>query len=139
MRQGSDNQTGDSRMMSSGASRKRILIVDDEPVIRELCQRVLTEEGFKVDAIAPQASIYLTIQINLREMSTPEGKKLVTTEDATSFILDEAKIAVVPFNSFGSSSSASSTWYRLSVGTATMDDVAASITNLRNALRKLSL
>ena len=28
---------------------KRILIVDDEPVIRELCQRVLTEEGFEVD------------------------------------------------------------------------------------------
>ena len=36
-------------MMSSGARRKRILIVDDEPAIRKLCQRVLTEEGFEVD------------------------------------------------------------------------------------------
>ena len=36
-------------MISPGARRKRILIVDDEPAIRELCQRVLTEEGFEVD------------------------------------------------------------------------------------------
>jgi DNA-binding response OmpR family regulator len=28
---------------------KRILIVDDEPAIRKLCHRVLTEEGFEVD------------------------------------------------------------------------------------------
>lgn len=96
----------------------------------------LKEEGFKVDAIAPQAAIYLTIQINLRDMKTPEGKKLSTSEDATKYILDEAKIAVVPFNAFGAAHS--STWYRLSVGTAAMDDVAASIGNLRNALKKLS-
>ncbi len=36
-------------MMSPGDRGKRILIVDDEPVIRELCQRVLTEERFEVD------------------------------------------------------------------------------------------
>ena len=36
-------------MKNPVSSVKRILIVDDEPVIRELCQRVLTEEGFEVD------------------------------------------------------------------------------------------
>lgn len=96
----------------------------------------LKEEGFKVDAIAPQAAIYLTIQINLRDMKTPEGKKLSTAEEATQYILDEAKIAVVPFNAFGSSHS--SAWYRLSVGTASMEDVAGSIENLRNALKRLT-
>lgn len=96
----------------------------------------LKEEGFKVDAIDPQAAIYLTIQINLRDMKTPDGKKLSTAEDATKYILDEAKIAVVPFNAFGSSHASS--WYRLSVGTATMKDVDESISNLRSALSKLS-
>jgi len=36
-------------MKTPDSTVKRILIVDDEPVIRELCQRVLTEEGFEVD------------------------------------------------------------------------------------------
>ncbi len=36
-------------MISPGTSRKRILIVDDEPAICQLCHRVLTEEGFEVD------------------------------------------------------------------------------------------
>ena len=37
-------------MINPDTIRKRILIVDDEPVIRQFCQRVLTEEGFEVDA-----------------------------------------------------------------------------------------
>ena len=36
-------------MTKLGTHRKRILVVDDEPSIRKLCQRVLTEEGFEVD------------------------------------------------------------------------------------------
>ncbi len=96
----------------------------------------LKAEGFKVDAIAPQAAIYLTVQINLRDKVTPEGKKLITTEDATKYILDDAKLAIVPFNAFGASHN--STWYRLSVGTAKLEDVAASIGNLKNSLQKLS-
>ncbi len=36
-------------MKNSGASVKRILVVEDEPVIGEVCQRVLNDEGFKVD------------------------------------------------------------------------------------------
>ena len=39
-------------MKTPVSSVKRILIVDDEPVIRELCQRVLTEEGFEVDVVS---------------------------------------------------------------------------------------
>ncbi len=39
-------------MISRGTGRKRVLIVDDEPVIRQLCQRVLTKQGFEVDTAA---------------------------------------------------------------------------------------
>ncbi|MFC1928363.1 response regulator [Chloroflexota bacterium] len=52
-------------MIRSSASKKRILIVDDEPAIRELCQRVLTEEGFEVDT-ADNGRIALTM-ISKRE------------------------------------------------------------------------
>ena len=37
-------------------NKKRILVVDDEPVICQLCRRVLTEEDFEVD-IAPDGKV----------------------------------------------------------------------------------
>lgn len=96
----------------------------------------LKNEGFKVDAIAPQAAIYLTIKFDLHGKKTAEGKILSTTKDITKYILDEAKLAVVPFYAFGASDN--SPWYRMSVGTCKLSDVADVISNLRKALQKLS-
>ena len=39
-------------MESSSEGVKRILVVEDEPAICELCRRVLTDEGFEVDIAA---------------------------------------------------------------------------------------
>ena len=39
-------------MKNSGATVNRILLVEDEPAICEVCDRVLTGEGFKVDIAA---------------------------------------------------------------------------------------
>ncbi len=36
-------------MKNPGGRVKRVLVVEDEPAICELCQRVLTGEGFEVD------------------------------------------------------------------------------------------
>ena len=36
-------------MKNSGTDVKRILVVEDEPAISQVCQRVLTTEGFEVD------------------------------------------------------------------------------------------
>ena len=36
-------------MKNSGASPKRILVVEDEPGISQVCLRALTSEGFEVD------------------------------------------------------------------------------------------
>lgn len=36
-------------MKSSGSARRRLLVVEDEPAIREICQRTLHKEGFRVD------------------------------------------------------------------------------------------
>ncbi len=95
----------------------------------------LKAEGLKVDAIAPEAAIYLTVQFNLHGQKTAEGRELKTTQDITKYILDEGKVAFVPFNCFGASPDSS--WYRLSVGTCKLEDVNAIIENLRSALKKL--
>lgn len=98
--------------------------------------QTLKSEGLQVDAIAPMAAIYLTVKFDLKGKTTADGRVLDTTEAVTNYLLSEAKLAVVPFYAFGASKS--SPWYRLSVGTATMNDVTESIASLRVALNKLS-
>lgn len=93
-------------------------------------------EGFKVDAIAPQAAIYLTVQIDLVGKTTSNGLLLDTQQLVTSYILDEAKLALVPFSSFGASKN--STWYRLSVGRCNKGEIPEMLGKLKAALEKLS-
>ena len=95
----------------------------------------LKSEGFKVEAVSPQAAIYLTVQFDLKGFKKENGDTLETTKDITRFLLDEAKLAIVPFYAFGASDS--STWYRLSVGTCKLSDVEGIIGNLRTALKTL--
>jgi len=96
----------------------------------------LKEEGLPVDVISPQAAIYMTIRFDLKGLKTPEGTVLETTDDVTAFILNESDFAVVPFYAFGSPRE--SNWYRLSVGTAVVEEIPEIIKKLRTALRKLS-
>lgn len=96
----------------------------------------LKSEGFAVDAIVPQAAIYMTIKFDLKGKKTADGKVLESMDDVTSYILNEAGFAVVPFFAFGSSRE--SVWYRLSVGTSKMEDIPSIFDRLRNALKKLS-
>lgn len=96
----------------------------------------LKEEGFPVDAIAPQAAIYLTIKLDLKGKKTIVGKLLETQEDVISYILSEAKIAVVPFYAFGADRN--SPWYRLSVGTCVKEEIADMLKKLKAALQGIS-
>ncbi|HRO71744.1 MAG TPA: aminotransferase class I/II-fold pyridoxal phosphate-dependent enzyme, partial [Chitinophagaceae bacterium] len=95
----------------------------------------LKNEGLPVDAIAPEAAIYLTIRIDLAGRKTNDGKVLNDQNDVTSYILSEARLAVVPFYAFGASKD--SAWYRLSVGTCKKDEIEEVIAALRSALKKI--
>jgi aspartate aminotransferase len=95
----------------------------------------LKKEGFRINSIAPQAAIYLTVQFDLKGMKTTEGKILSTQSDVNNYILSEAKLALVPFNAFGSSHD--SNWYRLSVGTCKKEEISEVFSMLRKALSKL--
>lgn len=95
----------------------------------------LKSQGFTVDSIAPQAAIYLTIQIDLVGKSTGDGAMLEKQKDVTEYILNEAKLAVVPFYAFGAPKN--SNWYRLSVGTCKKEEIPEMLEKLKEALEKL--
>jgi len=96
----------------------------------------LKSEGFAVDSIEPQGALYLTVKFDLKGKTTSEGKVLAQTEDVTSYILNEAKLAAVPFYAFGTSTD--SPWYRISIGTLAVEDIQTIIENLRRSLITLN-
>lgn len=95
----------------------------------------LKSQGFSVDSIAPQAAIYLTIQIDLVGKRTQDKILLEKQKEVTEYILNEARLAVVPFYAFGASQD--SNWYRLSVGTCKKEEINEMLANLKQALEKL--
>jgi aspartate aminotransferase len=94
----------------------------------------LKQKGYNIDAVAPQAAIYLTIKLNLTGKIAGE-KILATQADVTQYILSEAKLAVVPFYAFGAD--IRSPWYRLSVGTCRLEEIDEMFLMLENTLGKL--
>ncbi len=91
----------------------------------------LREEGFQVDVLAPEAAIYLTVKIDL------VGKGMIRDQqEVTSFLLNEAGLAVVPFSAFGAPKT--SPWYRLSVGTCRLEDIPEMFRKLKEAMKKLA-
>ena len=96
----------------------------------------LKNEGHKIDAVAPEAGIYLTIKFDLAGKKTVDGKVLQTQADVTSYLLQYASLAVVPFYAFGASQN--SPWYRLSVGTCKKEEIGEMLAKLSGALKKLS-
>ena len=95
----------------------------------------LKQKGYPVEAIVPQASIYLTIKIDLR------GKKngdhiLENQSDVSDYILKNAHLAVVPFYAFGADRQ--SPWYRMSVGTCKKEEIPIMLQMLEEALAGLS-
>lgn len=95
----------------------------------------LKNKGYSVDAIAPQAAIYLTVKLSLVGKIMPDGNTITQVRAATDYILKSAKIALVPFHAFGDGDD--SEWYRLSIGTATLETVEASLQALEKALSEL--
>ena len=96
----------------------------------------LKKEGFGVDVLAPEAAIYLTIKVNLVGKKTREGLLLKEQSEVTSYLLNEARLAVVPFSAFGAPKT--SPWYRLSVGTCKLQDIPEMLLKLREAMVSLT-
>lgn len=95
----------------------------------------LKAKGYHVDAIPPQAAIYLTVKFDLVGKTTANGHVLENIADVTAYLLNKAQIAIVPFYAFGTSTS--SPWYRLSVGTADYNEIDDMFDLIEEALAEL--
>jgi aspartate aminotransferase len=95
----------------------------------------LKSEGFKVDAIEPMGAIYLTVKVDYAGKTTPDGTVLKTSADINSYLLKEAKVALVPFSAFGTGGNIN--WFRVSVGASTLADIEQLTPRIREALGKL--
>ena len=95
----------------------------------------LKAAGMPIDCITPEAAIYLTVKIDLQGKKRDNGSVLETQAAVTSYLLDEASLALVPFYAFGAP--ADSPWYRLSVGTCKMEEIPVFLQKLEKAIQKL--
>lgn len=94
--------------------------------------KLLKSEGFQVDAIRPEAALYLSINLNLKGKITASGKVLNSARDITDWLLDEVGVAMVPFYAFGTSDDLC--WFRLSVGRVKIDEIPDIIDCMRKGL-----
>jgi aspartate aminotransferase len=96
----------------------------------------LKNEGYCVDVLTPEAGIYLTVKVDLKGKKVAGGTMIKDQQEVTSFLLNEAGLAVVPFSAFGAPKT--SPWYRLSVGTCRLEDIPEMLRKLREAMKKLA-
>jgi aspartate aminotransferase len=95
----------------------------------------MKNEGLAVDSIKPEASIYLSIKLDILGTTTTSGKTLETVDAVQEFLLNEAKVAVLPFAWFGAKNS--DNWYRISIGVCPADATDEIINNIKTALNTL--
>lgn len=88
-------------------------------------------EGLPVDAIAPQGAIYLSARFDWIG-KTIRGRSIQTNDEIRKVLLEEAGLAVVPFQAFGLREE--NGWFRLSVGAVSMDDIQAAFPRLRTLM-----
>lgn len=96
----------------------------------------LKAKGFSVQIIAPEGAIYLTAQFALIGRKQLDGKTIETTADISSFLINRAQLALVPFTAFGCPNGTD--WYRISVGTLNENDIPDLLLKLENALNELT-
>ncbi len=96
----------------------------------------LKRDGFPVDAVAPMGAMYLSARFALHGRTTSAGEVIRTNEDVRRWLLAECGLGVVPFQAFGSSEETG--WFRLSVGAASLDDIAGVLPRIRQALGRLA-
>lgn len=91
----------------------------------------MKQDGFPVEAIAPQGAIYLSARFNLFG-KTVAGREVRTNEDIRQLLLERAGLAVVPFQAFGLAGDTG--WFRLSVGAVSISDILQVFPRIRSLI-----
>jgi aspartate aminotransferase len=93
-------------------------------------------DGLPVASVAPMGAIYLTVRVHPFAKTTPEGKRLSNNEDVRKYLLDAARVGVVPFQAFGVGASGEG-WFRLSVGAVSEQQIKDALPRIGEALAAL--
>jgi aspartate aminotransferase len=96
----------------------------------------MREQGLPVEAVPPMGAIYLTVRVHPFGKTTPDGRRLATNEDVRKYLLDAARVAVVPFQAFGVGAGGEG-WFRLSVGAVSEEQIGDALPRLAEALQAL--
>jgi len=96
--------------------------------------RSLRGDGYPVDCIEPQGAIYLSLRLDLVGRRL-DGRVLDSNETIRRVLLDEAGLAVVPFQAFGLREDTG--WFRLSVGAVSPADIEAALPRVRELLDRI--
>ena len=88
--------------------------------------------GLPVDAIEPMGAIYLSARFALNGRRTRAGATLRTNEEIRRYLLQEAGLAVVPFQAFGGTEE--NGWFRMSVGAVSKAEIERVMPRVRGAL-----
>jgi aspartate aminotransferase len=91
--------------------------------------------GLPVESVEPEGTLYLSIRIALAGR-TVLGRAIRTNEDIRRLLLDEAGIAVVPFQAFGLAREDG--WFRISVGGASLQAIEAGMDRLASLMERAS-
>ncbi|RSK41194.1 pyridoxal phosphate-dependent aminotransferase [Hymenobacter perfusus] len=98
--------------------------------------QTMKADGLPVDSMVPMGAIYLTARLDVLGRTTPDGQVLTSTKELTSYLISEARLALVPFSAFGTDGT--SPWFRMSVGGASLASIEAALPRLRAALERLT-
>lgn len=90
----------------------------------------LRTQGRPIDAVEPQGTLYLSARIELPARIA--GRDLRTNEEVRRLLLDEADLAVVPFQAFALPDEDG--WFRLSVGAVSVDGIRRGLERLGRLL-----
>jgi aspartate aminotransferase len=93
----------------------------------------MRSRGVPVESVAPEGTLYLSVRFPIGVRV--RGREVRTNEDVRRLLLDEAGIAVVPFQAFGVPNEDG--WCRISVGAVSMDAIRSGLERLEALFAEL--
>jgi aspartate aminotransferase len=92
----------------------------------------LQRDGLPVEAVAPMGAMYLSVRFGAHPARHVAGPSVDSAEPIRRHLLEEAGVAVVPFEAFGFNGEPG--WFRLSVGSVSEAAIDEVLVRLRSAL-----
>ncbi|MGH7731884.1 MAG: pyridoxal phosphate-dependent aminotransferase, partial [Candidatus Eiseniibacteriota bacterium] len=91
--------------------------------------------GLPVEAVAPEGTLYLSARFSVFGRRDASGREIGTNEDIRRLLLQEARVAVVPFQAFGLAREDG--WMRLSIGAVSPGAIREGMSRLGAVIERL--